>query len=359
METNGRKSMGRSARARPGLITIAAGIAGFILIALGLAFLVLRTPDLPAAQLEKTYAVAPSQFLILPSKIRVHLRASGPEGAPVLLLLHGSAASLFTWEEWRKQLAATHRVIAIDLPGHGLTGPDPKARYSPAAMADFVEELRATLGIGRFAIAGNSMGGEVAWRYAARFPDRMTALILLAPSGVSLALSDSERRGSARGFALAQVPVLNQIIRYVTPKSLVRQGLEAAWADDSRVSPEMVTLYWSMLRRSGNRAAFLERMRARPDAAAAEAERAEQMRLVQTPTLIIWGEQDAILPARAAPRFLETIRDSRLVLLPGIGHLPQEESAIKSAREAAGFLALWRSEAENPDAPIDNGGREP
>lgn len=359
MGTNNQQTKAGAQPTRIGISVLVAGMLGIALAALGIAFLVLRTPDLPADRLEKTYAGAPSQFLTLPSGLRVHARISGADDAPALLLLHGSASALFTFEAWRERFSATHRVISIDLPGHGLTGPDAKARYFPAAMVDLIEELRLALGIERLAIAGNSMGGELAWRYAAKYPDRMTALILLAPAGAELTLSDSEKRKGARGFALARVPVVNQLVRYITPKSLVKQGLLASFHDDSLVTPEKVTLYWSMLRRSGNRAALLERFRARPAGNSVASDRAEQMRLVRTPTLIIWGEEDAILPARGAPQIQEAIRESRLVLMPGTGHVPQEERPEESALEAANFLALWHREAEYPEAPIASGGLEP
>src|SRR5271167_4264795 len=105
-----------------------------ILVALGI------RSDLPAAEVEARYATAPSQFITVDG-LRVHYRDRG--AGPAVVLLHGSNASLFTWEGWVAALSPEHRVITLDLPGHGLTGPDPEGRYSPSEMAELVDHFTA------------------------------------------------------------------------------------------------------------------------------------------------------------------------------------------------------------------------
>jgi pimeloyl-ACP methyl ester carboxylesterase len=150
-----------------------------IVIVLAGAFLLLRTPDTDPALMKAKYGAAPSQFVDLGGGLIVHLRDEGPRDAPVLVLLHGSNADLHTWDAWTRILSDQFRVIRYDQIGHGLTGPNPSGEYSQQEMAAVLERLRAKLGIDRFALAGNSMGGGLAARYASSYPQHLAALILV------------------------------------------------------------------------------------------------------------------------------------------------------------------------------------
>src|SRR5262249_25459864 len=142
-------------------------------LALGAAGYFLFTPDISRSVLEAKYAMPPSQFVTLAGGTRVHFRDRGPRTAPVLLLLHGSNATLFTWESWARRLSDAFRVITIDMPGHGLTGAVPSGDYSQRAMTEFVARVADRLELARFAIGGNSMGGAVAARFAEEYPQRV------------------------------------------------------------------------------------------------------------------------------------------------------------------------------------------
>src|SRR5580692_9623190 len=98
------------------------GIVAAIAAVLVGAYFYLSVPEIPRATLEAKYGTPPSQYLTLADGARVHYRDRGPRNAPVLVLIHGSNASLFTWEPWTKRLDDSFRVVAIDMPGHGLTG---------------------------------------------------------------------------------------------------------------------------------------------------------------------------------------------------------------------------------------------
>ena len=141
-------------------------VAAIIIAALCGAYFAFDQPDIPRRLLEAKYAGAPSQFVVLKGGARVHYRDRGPRDAPVLVLLHGSNSSLFDWEPWSKILSDRFRVISLDLPGHGLTGAVANGDYSEPGMTVFVEAFADKLGLGRFAIGGNSMGGGVAARFA-------------------------------------------------------------------------------------------------------------------------------------------------------------------------------------------------
>ncbi|MBV9693950.1 MAG: alpha/beta fold hydrolase, partial [Alphaproteobacteria bacterium] len=141
-----------------GIVILAALAAG--------AFFYYSTPDIARAALETKYASPVSHYVALRDGARAHYRERGPAGAPSLVLLHGSNASLLTWEPWSKRLSDSFHVVSVDLPGHGLTGAVPNGDYSQDGMAKFVGEFADKLGLKTFALAGNSMGGGVAARFA-------------------------------------------------------------------------------------------------------------------------------------------------------------------------------------------------
>ncbi|MEM8548821.1 MAG: alpha/beta fold hydrolase, partial [Pseudomonadota bacterium] len=95
-----------------------------------------------------------------------HYRREGTPGAPVLLLLHGTSSSLHTWDGWVSRLADDYDIVRVDLPGFGLTGPRADRDYTVSAYVAFLERFVARLGLTQFTIAGNSLGGNIAWRFA-------------------------------------------------------------------------------------------------------------------------------------------------------------------------------------------------
>ncbi|MEY4239297.1 MAG: hypothetical protein RL339_1898 [Pseudomonadota bacterium] len=306
-----------------------------ILVVLAGAFLLLRTPDTDPAAMKAKYGGAPSQFVDLGGGLTVHLRDEGPKNdrgdAPVLVLLHGSNADLHTWDAWAKALSDKFRVIRYDQIGHGLTGPNPAGGHSPQAMVTVLERLRAKLGIERFALAGNSMGGGIAARYASTHPDQVTSLVLVDSAGAP------RKEGAGRGnlgFTLAAMPGINQLARSITPRSLVKRSLSQSVSNQAVVTEAAVDRYWELLRYPGNRAATMERfgMQRIPFTT-------EELARITAPTLILWGEEDGIIPVDAAPFFAQGIKGARLKIYPGIGHLPHEEAAAASAAEVRAFLS--------------------
>jgi pimeloyl-ACP methyl ester carboxylesterase len=280
--------------------------------------------DLPAAQLESRYAQPPSRFVEVDG-MRVHYRDEGT--GPALLLLHGSNASLFTWEGWVRELAGSFRVISVDLPGHGLTGPHPQSRYMPGDMAHFVEAFRARLGLERFHLAGNSMGGAVAWHYALLFPERVERLVLVNAVGYP--------RNEPRPliFRMFSTPVLGELLSVVTPRDIVESNLREVYGDPSKVTDEQIDRYEAMLLREGNRQATRERLRQGDDTGLWQ-----RLKELRAPTLILWGEKDTWILPEYGKRFDEDLPDSRLVLYPDLGHVPMEEDPARTAADVRRFL---------------------
>ena len=140
--------------------------------------------DISRTELEQKYAVKPSSFLKLSDGKIIHYRDEGEIDLPVVVFLHGFNGSLFNFERLTPLLSDEFRIVSLDLPGFGLTGAIPSKNYSNQSFMDTVTEVVDHLNIANFSIAGNSMGGGVAWRYTLSYPERVNALILLASSSI-------------------------------------------------------------------------------------------------------------------------------------------------------------------------------
>ena len=302
------------------------GLAAVLL----LAFLVLRTPDTDPAEMRAKYGAAPSQFVDLGGGLTVHLRDEGPRDAPVIVLLHGSNDDLHTWDQWADILDDRYRVVRFDTVGHGLTGASPNKDYSAAAMVALVGRVADKLALPRFTLAGNSMGGAVAAQYAMAHPERLAGLVLVDAGG---APKKGNERGNI-GFKLAATPGVNLIAQSITPRFLIERSLRQSVAVEAAVTPQVVDRFWEMLRYPGNREATMIRF-STPRATL------DPVRLgaIRVPTLILWGEEDPLIGVNGARWYNRAIPGSRLVVYPGIGHLPQLEAPAQSAGDAAAFLS--------------------
>lgn len=305
-------------------------LGGLLALLLG-AFLWLRTPDLPADELRARYGSTASQFLEVSPGFSVHVRDEGRRDGPALFLVHGSNASLHTWEPWVARLGDRFRLVSLDLQGHGLTGPIPSACYTPACMAETVEAVRAKLGIEQLAIAGNSMGGGVAFTYALAHPERVSALILVDSGGAPV-----KREGAPPlGFRIAQTPGLRDLAALITPRSMIAETLDKSVSVKAVANETAVTRYWELLRYPGNREATMQRFAGYGPSTLTPASFAP---LGSTPVLILWGEEDALIPVSAARWFKGAMPHARMILYPKIGHLPQEETPDRSAADVRAFL---------------------
>lgn len=298
-----------------------------LLAVLGIAFLIFRTPDTDAAEMRAKYGGPPSQFVDIGDGVTVHLRDEGPKDAPAIVLLHGSNADLHTWEPWAQALKGQYRVIRFDQVGHGLTGPDPQHDYSRDNYVADVLAVADRLGLDRFILGGNSMGGKHALAFAVAHPDRVAGLVLVDGSGgPMLPLKEEKTRkdsgGGNIGFRIAQTPGINLLVEQITPRSLIRQSLEQSVSVKSVASEAAVDRYWELLRYPGNRRATLKRF-GYPYESLTEAEIAG----LTAPTLILWGEEDRLIPVEAGQWLAKTMPNAGLVVYPRIGHLPHEEAA--------------------------------
>lgn len=316
-------------------------VLAMFLAALAGAFLLLRTPDVPVDQLKARYASSQSQFLEVSPGFLVHVRDEGMRDAPALFLVHGSNASLHTWEPWVERLKERYRIVSLDLQGHGLTGPIPGRCYTTQCMAETVEAVRAKLGIGRLAIAGNSMGGGVSISYALAHPDRVSALVLVNAGGAPAKRPEPP----PIGFRIASSPLVGPIAAQITPRGLVAETLEQSVSVKSVASAEAATRYWELLRRPGNREATMDRW-------AQGWTRFSAVGLAPLkgiPVLVLWGAEDRLIPVSAAGWFKEALPHAEVLVYPNIGHIPQEETPDRSAADLDAFLR--RALAPPPGQP--------
>jgi len=309
-------------------------LIGLLLILSAIALALSRTPDWPVEALVARWAPAPSDFIEVKGQL-VHLRDEGPRDDPLpIVLIHGTSASLHTWEGWVKALKRERRVITFDLPGFGLTGPF-TGEYTPDdyrgdTYARFVLDLLDALKVERVVMGGNSLGGEVAWRTAYAAPQRVAALVLVDAAGPAFTPLELPI-----GFQLARVPVLNRVSEWALPRELVQQSVASVYGDPARVTPALVDRYFELTLREGNRRALRLRMQN-----LVMGEDADRIATLKLPTLILWGGRDRLIPPETGRQFQQWIAGSQLVVFDELGHVPQEEDPARTVVPVKAFLGL-------------------
>jgi pimeloyl-ACP methyl ester carboxylesterase len=307
------------------------GESGSMLSALGLgtaffavALYGLWTPDLERAELEKRYFSSSPQIIDVDG-LKVYYKETGPQGAPALLLLHGFGSSLQAWDDWSLKLEQKYRVIRLDLPGFGLTGASPANDYSEEKDLAILTYFADKLGLEKFSVMGHSMGGKMAWSLAASQPERVQALVLMAPDGFP--------ETKDIGTKPYEVPAIMGLIKYVLPKYLVRKSIEPAFVQADALNDALVNRYFDMLRAPGVRGAILERSNQ-----TIYTDPVPRLKAIKAPTLLIWGEQDQMIPSTNAQSYANVLSNSTTVLIPKLGHLLQEEQPEKGLTAVIQFL---------------------
>jgi pimeloyl-ACP methyl ester carboxylesterase len=309
------------------------GIIAVVLLAIVIVgWLLLRGPDIPYATLEAKYSVPDpaSHFVDLPGGYHVHYQDEGEPGLPLLVLLHGFGDSYTSWEGWVRELKTRRRIITLDFPGHGLTRAPEGTVLRQDSLADFVDSFAATLGLPKFAVAGNSMGGGVAWQLAVRHPDRIDALILVDAAGFPNEKPPGE---VPLAFRILKYPIGRTFLQRIDNRFLIREGLRTDVYNKSLITPAFVDRWAEFQRAPGHRAILMSvNLGGQPGDLAAT------LSAIKVPTLILWGEADVLLEPASARKFAAAIPGSKLITYPQVGHLPQIEMAARSAAAAAEFL---------------------
>jgi pimeloyl-ACP methyl ester carboxylesterase len=288
--------------------------------------------DIPLDILAKKYANSESKFISIDG-MSVHYRDEGNASDSIpIVLLHGTGASLHTWEDWVNELKAEHRVIRLDLPAYGLTGPNPTGDYSQEFYATFVNDFLTKIGVSKCIIAGNSLGGSIAWNFALKYPEKTSKMILVDAGGYA-----TKSKSVPIAFQIAGFPVIKNLFKYVTPRSIVQKSVENVYADSSKVTPELVDRYFELSLREGNRKAFIDRMSAFRNKGL-ETDKSGEIKNLTMPTLIIWGDKDFLIPIDVAEKFHADLPNDTLVIFKNLGHTPMEEDASTTVKAVKSFL---------------------
>ncbi|MFN5345576.1 MAG: alpha/beta fold hydrolase [Bacteroidota bacterium] len=285
--------------------------------------------DRPVKELIPIYANSSSQFMSILG-MQVHYRDQGVQSDSVpLILLHGMSSSLNTWDSVVFYLANHRRVISLDLPGFGLTGPSPENMYNFDYYNKFIDSFTRRLQLAKFTLVGNSMGGSIAWNYALFNPAVVDKLVLIDAAGYP-------KRGESGslGFKIASTPVINNILLFATPKALVRKSLETIYFDQSRVTDAQVERFHDMAIREGNRAAALLIFKG----SFGTSQFKGKIKEIKTPTLVLWGDKDNLISVENAYQFNQDIKGSKLEVYPNVGHVPMEEVPERVAKSILDFI---------------------
>lgn len=302
------------------------GFGILLLIILGLYSI--SYADIPLEDLKKEYANEYSQFIEIDG-MQVHFRDEGK--GETVLLIHGTASSLHTWNAWTQKLKENYRVIRLDLPAFGLTGPNANGDYSINAYTQFINKFVSKLQLDSFHIAGNSLGGNIAWNYTSEHPEKVEKLILVDASG----LATGKPQPSV--FKMAKTPIVNKLFLFITPQFFIRKNIKEVYEDDTKISDELIERYHKLALRTGNRQAFIDR--AKGDFIK-EGETVKQQKLkdLKTPTLLIWGAQDNWIPLSNGKKMDSLLPNSQLKIIENSGHVPMEENPEESLALLLEFL---------------------
>lgn len=280
------------------------------------------SPDRTKEELSAKYITTASSFMEIDG-VEVHYRDEG-EGFPIVLI-HGTGASLHTWDAWVNRLKNTHRVIRLDLPAYGLTGADLQQRYASSDYVTLIHKLLEELGVKEFYMGGNSLGGLVSWLYTTTYPKEVKKLFLLNASGFPFDTTPAV-------IQLAKTPVLNLFLKYFTPQFFIEKNLKEVYFDDSKITAETIERYHDLTCYEGNRQAFIDRAKIERE------DYTERLSLIEQPTLVLWGEEDAWIPVSDAAKFAEKIPHAEIIIMPKTGHVPMEERPEESLNLVLTFL---------------------
>ena len=283
--------------------------------------------DIPVEELKRQYAQVPSQFMEIEG-MQVHYRDEGnPQDSLPLVLIHGTGASLHTFNDWTQALIKDRRVIRMDLPAFGLTGPFRDRDYSIEHYVAFLNKFLSKLNIESCILGGNSLGGQIAWNYTAEHPNQVHKLVLIDAAGYP-----KKSTSEPIAFRIAKIPVLNKALTYITPRFVIQSSIENVYAYPEKIKKGVIQRYFDLSLREGNRQAFIDRMQLDYDSS-----RTNNIKNIDQPTLILWGNEDKLITTESAYRFQADLANGTLVILKGSGHVPMEENPAESLEVLRSF----------------------
>ena len=284
--------------------------------------------DVSVEELKKKYANAESEFVEI-NGMQVHFRDQGlaTDSLPIVLI-HGTGASLHTWESWVNELKNKHRIITLDLPAYGLTGPNKTGDYSQDFYVNFMENFLLKLNIKRCVLGGNSLGGSITWAFALEHPERVGKMILVDAGGYPMV-----SKSVPIAFQIARMPIVGNLFKYILPYAVIEKSLQNVYVHDDIITPELVERYYDLASRTGNRKAFLDRMKS-----SIKNDNYLKIKTLTMPTLIIWGKEDGLIPLNVAEKFHKDLPNDTMIVFKDLGHTPMEEDPMKTVKAVKDFL---------------------
>lgn len=286
--------------------------------------------DVPREKIEKKYVDESSKFMILKDESRIHYKDEGNKEGKVLVLVHGFADSLFTFDYMIPELENEFRLVRMDFPAFGLTGKVPSSNYGPEAFVKVIHEVTNNLGIQKFSIIGNSLGGSAAWRYALNYPEQLEGLVLIAAAGIK----NEEEKERKLGPKAVNSPLTGWLFRYVMPKFMIGNILKNVFVDESLITSKNVDRFHDFLILEGSREAIISMS----TSGGYKNNSKLEIRNITTPTLIIHGANDNIIPVRTHEYFLSEIVNSKALIYDRVGHIPMLEAPIRTSKDIKEFM---------------------
>lgn len=249
---------------------------------------------------------------------------------PVVLLLHGLGGSNYDWRfVYEPLVAAGYRVLALEMLGVGYSDKPAGADYSIQEQARRTSLFLQKLGIEKAHIVGSSFGGGIGLGIALRSPAQVDRLILLNAAGLPQPIPFH--------VAFLRIPLLPEIAMELTPKTwLIRMGMKEIYFDLEKLTDEEVDEYAHELAFAGAGRCLIATARSiHPEQAL---DLAREYRAIAAPTLIVWGDEDEVIPVRNAKWLHDEIRGSRLLIFPRCGHCPHMEYPQETLKAILEFL---------------------
>ena len=284
--------------------------------------------DVSVEELKKRYANTESEFVEIDG-MQVHFRDQGlaTDSLPIVLI-HGTGASLHTWESWVNELKNKHRIITLDVPAYGLTGPNKTGDYSQDFYVNFMENFLLKLNIKRCVLGGNSLGGSITWAFALEHSERVGRMILVDAGGYPMV-----SKSVPIAFQIARMPIVGNLFKYILPYAVIEKSLQNVYVHDDRITPELIERYYDLASRTGNRKAFLDRMKS-----SIKNDNYLKIKTLTMPTLIIWGKEDGLIPLDVAEKFHKDLPNDTMIVFKDLGHTPMEEDPMKTVKAVKDFL---------------------
>ncbi len=283
----------------------------------------------PVQELKDKYCNADSKFMDIDG-LNVHYKDQG--SGPVLLLMHGVVSSLFTWDGWYDELKDNFRIIRLDLPGFGITGPKKNEDYLAPATNIFLDKFLNKLNVEHCFVAGNSLGGFYGWNYTIHNPKRVDKLIILDTIAYNQSLPYI--------FILGNLPGAKFLIKHlVFPRFFIEDSLRRLYSDKSKITKLVADRYWELALREGNRGAIMQAFEniyklSKSNTIAGEVKK------INRPVLMVWGKQDVWSRYKETLKFWQAdLPKAELILYDNAGHIPMEEIPELTAFDAFKFMA--------------------